>query len=643
MKKSLLLASALCIALLAGAQKAGNLSLYKAQAKPAGIEYIDQDSEGQVPGLYNAQSIVSRELSKTEIASSINVYGILNTEQSVLRTDPASNMVLFGSRAGGPFLATGNDLGFAYSSDRGATFTHFTVSGNGNLVRYPSIELYNPQGNTDPANMYAVFTGPVTNGTDWTHNFLGSVKLDGTSDLDFNVIPYAASTSYQNILNIKLTATSDNKFHVASQRLDGTSTAPIYVGLEVVNGVWNSTTNKVDWNPDPVLVDMELDEDNRIDSPGLVFSEDGSLGYLVATGIDPEYNPYGVEWPVVFKTLDGGETWEKVPGFDFSEIAIFEQYLYPIASDLEVFIPRWYNKWIPTATAVSLNNAYTIDQNGNLHIAGPIKSTSSLDPDSLTYFYGDPNLIFDVFMQGDGTWNAVFVDTIRTDATDNTVPFALGWDQRLGFSTTEDRSKLFLTWMDTNPIFWGGAGTTMNTQPDIFTWGFDVANNMLTLPINETALGDFWGDNYWMHVGDLVFEEGDQYNIPVTTSKSLNVSGTASDPMVHSYVNGLTVVEADFTIVDVKTIDMPSGFSVEQNYPNPFTSSSQIKITLSRTANVSIEVFNMMGMKVTELAAQQYGAGSHLIDINSNDLTPGMYVYTVSANGERASQKMTVK
>jgi hypothetical protein len=642
MKKSLLLTLALSIALFAGAQKAGKPSLYKAQVKPVGMEYIDQNAEATFSGLFNPKSLVSRDITKLEIASSINIFGILNTDQSIIRTDPANNMVLFGTRAGGPFGATGNDLGFAYSTDRGETFSHFIISGNGKFLRYPSIELYNPEGNTDPANMYAVFVGPVTNGSNWVENFYGSVKLDGTSDLDFNTFPYANSSTYQNILNIKLTATSDGKFHVASRRLDGTSTAPIYAGIEVMNGVWNPTTNKVDWDTDLVNVNFELAENNRLDAVSMVFTQDGSLGYLVGTGIDPEYNEYGVEWPVVFKTVDGGLTWDKVPGFDYSTIEVFQEYLYGTASDPDLVIPRWYNKWIPTSTSVSIENAYTIDHNGNLHIAGPLVSTSSIHPDSLNYFYNDPYMLFDVFMQGDGSWNAVYVDTIRTDAADESLGFGVGWDHRLAFSTSEDATKLFLTWADTDPKFYGG-GVTMNSQPDIFTWGFDVANNMMTLPVNETALGDFWGENFWMHVGDLIFQDGDQYTIPLTTSRPQLEQGTGDDVIMHSYTNGIIVVENDFTIVDVETIPAISSFNLDQNYPNPFAGNSQIKVTLSKSANVTVEIFNMMGRKVAEIANQQYNAGSHIINIDANNLTSGMYIYTVTANGERMSRKMTVK
>ena len=61
----------------------------------------------------------------------------------------------------------------------------------------------------------------------------------------------------------------------------------------------------------------------------MVYSPDGSVGYLCGTGIDtdPDYNLYGVEWPIIYKTTDYGVTWEKIPPFDFSQIGIFQDSL----------------------------------------------------------------------------------------------------------------------------------------------------------------------------------------------------------------------------------------------------------------------------------------------------------------------------
>lgn len=644
MKKQLLLGAALSLCLMAGAQQRNLSSVYKAEVRPLdyGRSNPEMISNQQGGDLYGGLANRSGDILKTNIASSSNVYGIFSLEQTVLTTHPDLNFVAFGNRAGGPDGGTGNDLKVAYSSDLGINWSNFLITpgvANKNF-RYPSTATYNPAGNTNPENMYAIISGPYTNAAGWEGQFFGSVKFDGTTDKDitFNV---NEPTVYINHLNIGLNVTPAGKVHVASQRLNGTEASYTSIGWEVLNGTFNTTTNKVDWELPVVKINPALGDDNRIDANSLVFSPDGSVGYLLGTGVDTDnaYNPYGVEWPVVYKTTDNGETWEKTEPFDFSEIGIFNEMLYPTIANLDLVVPRWYNKWI----GGNRNNGATVDMNGNLHIAGIIRSTNSVHPDSLNYFYtAEPVLMFDVFMNGDGTWNAQFIDTVRSEIVEDSNPFGMGWDQRIQMSRTDDGSKIFVSWADTDPTLWGG-GVTTNMQPDIYIWSYDVTDHMYTPAVNTTALGDYWGDNFWLHAGDKVLESGADYFIPLSTSASSATGGNQDNPMSHFYVSGIGFSEGDYTIEEVKTITVSSNASVSQNYPNPFNSNTQISVTLNKKANVAVEVYNLVGQQVLTIAPRSLEAGNHNITINAGSLKPGIYTYSVIANGERVSRKMTVK
>ncbi len=638
MKKTLLLSLALSVGLLAGAQQRNLSNIRKAEVRPIdqGINHINETS---VQSTYTGGEIYNRsgDLLKTNIASSSNVYGIFSYEQRVVSAQPEAGMVFFGNRAGGPLGATGNDIKVAWGANESATWSNYLITPEtGFNFRYPSTVVYNPAGNTNPANMVAIVSGPFTDAAGWKGQFFGSVKLDGQN----KNITYQNNEPniYINHLNIGLNVTKNGHAHVASQRLNGTSTSYLSTGWEVLNGAFNAETSQFDWEP-IVQVQPALLEDGRIDASSLVFSPDGSVGYLLGTAVDadPDYSPYGLEWPVVYKTTDNGETWEKTEPFNFSEINTFKENLYPTRADLDLVVPRWYNKWV----GGNRNNGATVDIHGNLHIAGIVRSTNSVHPDSLSYFYTEePVLIFDVFMNGDGTWNAIFVDSVRTEVVDDTNPFGMGWDQRIQMSRTSDGSKVFVTWGDTDPATWGINFET-NQQPDVFTWGYDVTSNLYTMPVNVTALTEYWGENFWLHVSDMVIQDGSKYHIPVTTS----VPGATQDnPLTHQYLSGVYFDESDFILLGSNKTEKPAArLQVSQNYPNPFNGSAEVVVSLVSPAGVSLKVYNLLGQNVLEVAERSLGTGSHILSINASSLKSGVYSYVVTAGNERVTKKMIVK
>lgn len=639
MKKMLLFVAALLIGFSVNAQKRNLTAARQATpATPYQLYFQDASSETALPEINNSGVPYNRsgDLLKVDMSSSSNIYGFFNMGQRILSAQPETNTIIFGNRAGGPFGATGNDIRVAYSTDLGYNWTNFVINPEEGLnFRYPSVATYNPDGNTDPANMLVVYSGPYTDAGGWKGQFFGSCNMDGSNvQTTFDVND---PSIFLNHRNIGLTATPSGHVHVASSRLNGTSSSYTNEGWEVLNGIYNAETNQIDWQLPAVSVVPELLADGRTDADALVFSPDGSVGYLLATGIDADlaYNPYGVEWPIVYKTTDHGVTWEKIPEFDFSEIPVFEEHLFPLRADNDKFIPKWYNKWVGGQRA----NGVTVDMHGNLHIAGLLRSVYSIHPDSLNYYYVyEPEHMFDVFMNGDGTWNAQYIDTLRTEVAEDIYP-DYDLDQRMQMSRTRNGEKVFFSWADTDGIKWPGKPTT-NLLPDVFIWAQDVTNQLYTDPTNVTGpFGTYWGENKWLQVSDMVITEDDIYHIPVSTSEGDETSPDL--PFVHQFLTAVWFTEAEFVNVEANQ-QLASVNKMSQNYPNPSNGFSRVDITLAKSANVSLEVYNLVGQKVYEIPARRLSEGNHTLEIKAGNLTPGIYTYSVIANGERATRKMMV-
>jgi hypothetical protein len=106
-------------------------------------------------------------------------------------------------------------------------------------------------------------------------------------------------------------------------------------------------------------------------------------------------------------------------------------------------------------------------------------------------------------------------------------------------------------------------------------------------------------------------------------------------------VFALVGTDAIFTVNDELEATTPMVYTLEQNYPNPFNPSTNIQFSLPATANVTLEVFNMLGQKVATLIdAQKMNAGSHTQKFDASSLASGMYVYRISAANFVQSRKM---
>jgi hypothetical protein len=83
--------------------------------------------------------------------------------------------------------------------------------------------------------------------------------------------------------------------------------------------------------------------------------------------------------------------------------------------------------------------------------------------------------------------------------------------------------------------------------------------------------------------------------------------------------------------------------TVTQNYPNPVQDFTSFKVSLTKAANVSIDVLNVMGQTVMTMDKGLVSAGPQSYTIDCGNLTSGIYFYTVKINGESYTHKMIVK
>ncbi|MCI0495759.1 T9SS type A sorting domain-containing protein [candidate division KSB1 bacterium] len=77
----------------------------------------------------------------------------------------------------------------------------------------------------------------------------------------------------------------------------------------------------------------------------------------------------------------------------------------------------------------------------------------------------------------------------------------------------------------------------------------------------------------------------------------------------------------------------PSSFILEQNFPNPFNSTTTIKFSLPHPAMVSLQVFDMKGSEVARLLDKELPADHYQIHFDATLLGSGVYFYRLQSGG----------
>ncbi|HEY5125501.1 MAG TPA: T9SS type A sorting domain-containing protein [Ignavibacteria bacterium] len=84
-------------------------------------------------------------------------------------------------------------------------------------------------------------------------------------------------------------------------------------------------------------------------------------------------------------------------------------------------------------------------------------------------------------------------------------------------------------------------------------------------------------------------------------------------------------------------------FELSQNYPNPFNPVTLINFSIPKKQNVSLKVYNLLGMEVATLVNNEnLGIGSYSFDFNANEygLSSGIYFYRLQAEDFTFTRKM---
>jgi len=573
-------------------------------------------------------------------------YGYNNGSATIVWANNDLNMVINTHRMTDP-PHSGN-LAIDVSFDGGLTWEVnrqiYNVDYEEYRARYPQGGIYNPPGNTDPANAFLGFFScslDGSNGGDWGSYTYGSASIGDPTDTIVHYVTSNLAAGYARGIPMAFDLTQTGHTFMADACLEDSYVS--YLGnIMIWKGTWNEETTDYEYEEQLVPVDCEYARYLRI-----AFSPDGQTGFVYWND-DNGSIPNMAEryYPILLRTTDGGETWDdndvlsiQVSGVDGIEaiknwlsdemlIEVFGEL--PDRDDILYDVP-WFNSDI------------AVDAWGNPHLA----CTVFLSGDEPGFIVTVPETfgVFDIFsMDGGETWQAQLLGSLKT--IDNEYEPDFSEYHRVQIAQNRAGTKFFFTWNDTDI-----EGFEDNSNPDIYARGFDCVSHMLTAnadgedaPDNVTTFTEGMWTAFFHATSKYILENDGVYTIPMTYEHNGDPF-QPSDPVQYKYITDFSYTDDNFTIVgiedDPKTIQ--STFTVEQNVPNPCHNTTTIKFNLLAGSKVDIQLSNILGQAVIHMPEKYYPAGIQQMSLDLQGINPGIYFYTVSIGKESTTTKLIIK
>ncbi len=147
-----------------------------------------------------------------------------------------------------------------------------------------------------------------------------------------------------------------------------------------------------------------------------------------------------------------------------------------------------------------------------------------------------------------------------------------------------------------------------------------------------TSVGLFFTDQIngentvWSQTGSSVIENAVVMDLDYRKSDQILAVGTHGRGMFVGKINTPVSIQED------PLVEVPASFGLEQNFPNPFNPSTNIRFTIASNSRVSLTIFDISGREVAKILDQKdISAGSHTTTFDASALASGTYIYRIEA------------
>jgi hypothetical protein len=98
-----------------------------------------------------------------------------------------------------------------------------------------------------------------------------------------------------------------------------------------------------------------------------------------------------------------------------------------------------------------------------------------------------------------------------------------------------------------------------------------------------------------------------------------------------------------YSLNNIIEIGLPAKLNLSQNYPNPFNPTTKIDYSLPFDSKVTLLLYDILGREVKKVINEQQTAGFYTVEINTNNLASGIYIYKLAVNSNGANSILIKK
>ncbi len=385
-----------------------------------------------------------------------------------------------------------------------------------------------------------------------------------------------------------------------------------------------------------ILMEKIKKDNNRVDISKLTESEingdDLTGGYIIK--VDKKAGSETNGWESEYEPFSGA--WQR----------IFYQYHYPSGDKIVPEQEEYIQNYIENFESIMYDPQKCYDSN--------LGYRTLINVESLVDYF-----IFNEFAKNLDGYIASFYMYKDKDSKDPKLHFGPVWDFNLSMGNSYD---------------------AIHKDPD--HWRF-------TIPLNEWEINNRWTmEPFWLHTiwDDLEFQQDfrnrwNELRITVLSEKNImsvidGFVNEVDEPQSRNYfkwdvldsllygnpenppgtyegeVENLknwiyerlswideNIMKTPLKIEDDNSIDI---FKLVTNYPNPFNSSTLIKIITNRDSPLTIEIFDINGVLVEAITKDYVVSGEYNFEWNAKRLSSGIYIVVAKSGNIVKSKKMSL-